>query len=44
MDQTMGLIPKICGLNKPYSGYAMNCKNNSHIIQNKKDKKTLIIL
>lgn len=35
---------KICGLNKPYCGYAMNCMNNSLMIQNKMKKKTLIIL
>ena len=34
----------ICGLDKPYCGYAMNCKNNSLIIQDKMKNKTLIIL
>ncbi|MBR4270057.1 MAG: hypothetical protein IKQ31_00020 [Clostridia bacterium] len=34
---------KICGLNKPYCGYAMNCKHNGRMIQRKMNETTIII-
>ena len=34
---------EICGLNKPYCGYAMNFKNNGRMIQRKMNETTIIV-